>query len=143
MNAYETWDAVRNVTINLTRVPDNQANPDFLDAINLNPDGTCSLFDGIIDPDWQGPYADIVFGGWLPEDYFSKCLGSGAIIAVTWTFTDPTDLNHDQYDDIQYVELRMRACERCSSRMTRCSASSGTCRRSEPRAPGASPPGAV
>ena len=105
VNAYETWDAVRNVTINLTRVPDNQANPDFLDAINLNPDGTCSLFDGIIDPGWQGPYADIVFGGWLPEDYFSKCLGSGAIIAVTWTFTDPTDLNHDQYDDIQYLDF--------------------------------------
>jgi hypothetical protein len=101
---YETWDAVRNITLSLTRVPDNQSNPDLLDAINLNPDGTCTLFDGIIDTDWQGPYADIVLGGWLAEDYFSKCLGSGDIIAVTWTFSDPADLNHDKFNDIQYVE---------------------------------------
>ncbi len=104
VNGYESWDAVRNITLSLSRVPDNQSNPDFLDAINLNPDGTCSLLDGIIDTGWRGPYADIVQGGWLDEEYFSKCLGSGDIIAVTWTFSDPADLNHDQYDDIQYVE---------------------------------------
>jgi hypothetical protein len=104
VSAYETWDAVRNVTLTLNRVPDNQSNPDLLDAINLNPEGTCSLFDGITDTEWQGPYADIVNGGWLAPDYFSKCLGSADIIAVTWTFSDPADLNHDQYDDIVYVE---------------------------------------
>lgn len=104
VNGYETWDAVRNITLALTRVPDNQSNPDLLDAVNLNPDGTCSLFDGIIDTGWQGPYADIVHGGWINPDYFSKCLGSADIIAVTWTFTDPDDLNHDQYDDMVYVE---------------------------------------
>ena len=104
VNAYETWDAVRNITLSLTRVPDNQANPDLLDAVNLNPDGTCTLFDGITDTEWQGPYADIVFGGWLPTEYFSLCLGSADIIAVTWTFSDDADLNHDKYNDIQYVE---------------------------------------
>ncbi len=101
VNAYETWDAVRNVTLDLTRVPDNQSNPDFLDVITLNPDGTCA---DITDPQWKGPYADIVQGGWLAPDYFGKCLGSEDIIAVTFTFSDPADLNHDKYDDIQYVE---------------------------------------
>lgn len=109
VNAYETWDAVGNISLNLTRVPDNQANPDLLDAINLNPDGTCSLFDGITDTGWQGPYADIVQGGWLAPDYFGKCLGSEDIIAVTWTFSDPADLNHDQFNDIQYVEQYFNA----------------------------------
>jgi hypothetical protein len=104
VSAYETWDAVSNVTLSLTRAPDNQSNPDFLDAINLNPDGTCSLFDGIIDTGWQGPYAEIVSGGWLAPDYFGKCLGSDDIIAVTWFFSDPDDLNHDGYADILYVE---------------------------------------
>ena len=66
--------------------------------------GTCTLFAGIIDVDWQGPFADIVSGGWLNPDYFGKCLGSEDIIAVTWTFADPADLNHDGYADIQYIE---------------------------------------
>jgi hypothetical protein len=101
--AYKSWNDVGNTSIRLTRTADAVDNPDLLDAINLNPDGTCSLFAGIIDTQWQGPYADIVDGGWLPEAYFSKCLGSGDIIAVTWTFSD-VDSNHDNYPDIVYVE---------------------------------------
>lgn len=104
VNAYETWDAVSNITLDLTRVPDNQSNPDFLDVINLNPDGTC---EDITDPQWQGPYADIVQGGWLGADYFGKCLGDEDIIAITYVFSDPTDLNHDQFNDIVYVEQYM------------------------------------
>ena len=102
-SAYRSWDNIPNTSISLTRLADDQANPDFLDAINLNPDGTCSLFGGISDTEWKGPYADIVVGGWLPTDYFSKCLGSADIIAVTWTFSD-VDSNHDNYPDVVYVE---------------------------------------
>jgi hypothetical protein len=101
--SYQSWDAVENASISLTRAADTQRNPDFLDAINLNRDGTCTLFQGISDTRWQGPYADIVLGGWLDKDYFGKCLGSEDIIAVTWTFSD-VDSNHDNYPDIVYVE---------------------------------------
>jgi len=103
VNAYQSWNDVGNTTIRLTRAADAQDNPDFLDATNLNRDGTCSLFAGIVDTRWQGPYADIVVGGWLAPDYFGKCLGSEDIIAVTWTFSD-VDSNHDNYPDIVYVE---------------------------------------
>ena len=57
----------------------------------------------ISDPAWQGPYSDIVVGGWLGEDYFCDCLGSSGIIAVTWYFTD-VDTNHDNFADLVYAE---------------------------------------
>jgi hypothetical protein len=112
VNAYETWDAVRNITLDLTRVPDTHANPDILDAIVTDKDGNCvDIVDtsspALVSVDANGfnlaPFADIVHGGWLSPDYFAKCLGSADIIAITFTFTGG-DANHDQYDDIAYNE---------------------------------------
>ncbi len=100
VNAFETWDAVPRVSVGLTRVADTHANPDLLDVITRNQAGECV---DITDPAWQGPYADIVVGGWLGEDYFRDCLGSGDIIAVTWYFTD-VDSNHDNFADLVYAE---------------------------------------
>jgi hypothetical protein len=108
VSAYNSWNAIDNTSIHLTRASDAQRNPDFLDAINLNSDGTCTLFGGISDTRWNGPYANIVQGGWLAPDYFGKCLGSEDIIAVTWTFSDD-DFNHDNYPDIVYVEQYFNA----------------------------------
>ena len=41
--------------------------------------------------------------GWLPPRYFSSCLGSANIIGVTWIFAGG-DANHDNFDDMLYVE---------------------------------------
>jgi hypothetical protein len=100
VNAFETWDAVPRVSVNLTRVADNHANPDLLDKIIRNTAGECV---DITDASWQGPYADIVVGGWLPGEYFEDCLGSADIIAVTWYFSGG-DVNHDNYADLVYAE---------------------------------------
>jgi hypothetical protein len=62
----------------------------------------------IFDPSWQGPYADIVVGGWLDEEYFTDCLGSGDIIAVTWYFAGGGE-NHDNHADLQYAEQYFNA----------------------------------
>ena len=106
VSAYETWDAVRNVTLTLTRVPDNQSQPRLLDAVipHRRRSPACHLYDApriVSDDRRHGPsdcqlFADISWmaAGSTP-DYFEKCLGSGDIIAVTWTFSDPADLNHD------------------------------------------------
>jgi len=114
VNAYETWDAVPNITLSLTRVPDTHPNPDVLDAIVTDNAGNCvdivdtsspAVLDynpttGEFDLD---PFADIVHGGWLSPAYFEKCLGSADIIAVTWSFSD-VDSNHDNYPDLAYAE---------------------------------------
>ena len=114
VNAYETWDAVPNITLSLTRVPDTHPNPDVLDAIVTDNAGNCvdivdtsspAVLDynpttGEFDLD---PFADIVHGGWLSPAYFEKCLGSADIIAVTWSFSDG-DTNHDNYPDLVYAE---------------------------------------
>jgi Matrixin len=112
--AYETWDAVPNANINLTRVADTEANPDVLDAIVTDKDGNCVDIVDVTSPvvlDYNpttgqidlDPVADNVVGGWLKPDYFEKCLGSADIIAVTWTFTGG-DANHDNLVDIAYNE---------------------------------------
>jgi len=100
VNAIESWDAVPNVSVNLTRVPDTHSNPDLLDNIVLNQAGECV---DITDPAWQGQFASVVVGGWLQEDYFSKCLGSADIIAVTWWFNNG-DANGDNFADLVYSE---------------------------------------
>ena len=100
VNAFETWDAVPRVNVGLTRVADNNANPDFLDNIVRNAAGECV---DVTDPTWQGPYANIVVGGWLDPAYFADCLGNPDIIAVTWSFSGG-DVNHDNYADLLYVE---------------------------------------
>ncbi|MEP6688781.1 MAG: hypothetical protein ABJC36_10565 [Gemmatimonadales bacterium] len=100
VDAFETWDAVPRVNVGLTRVADSHANPDLLDAIIRNSAGDCV---DITDASWQGPFADIVVGGWLNEDYFADCLGSASIIAVTWYFSGG-DVNHDNFADLVYAE---------------------------------------
>jgi len=100
VSAIESWDAVPNVSVNLTRVPDTHSNPDLLDNIVLNQAGECV---DITDPAWQGQFASVVVGGWLQEDYFSKCLGSADIIAVTWWFNNG-DTNGDNFADLVYSE---------------------------------------
>ena len=106
---YNTWASVSNTTITPTRVPDlHEANPDVLDG-TFDAAGNCvsildfssprlDLADGLI-----FPAADIVIGGWLPDRYFNKCLGSSDIIGVTWVFSGG-DANHDNFDDLFYVE---------------------------------------
>ena len=110
VNSYETWDAVQNITLNLTRAADVNANPDVLDAIVTDNQGNCvDIVDTSspavlsYDPSTGAfnlaPFANIVHGGWLNPDYFEKCLGSADIIAVTWSFSD-VDSNHDNYPDL-------------------------------------------
>jgi hypothetical protein len=111
---YETWDAVRNANLNLTRVADTESNPDVLDAIVTDQAGNCvdivditspvvDAYDPVTGQFELSPVADNVVGGWLSPDYFEKCLGSADIIAVTWTFTGG-DANHDNLVDIAYNE---------------------------------------
>ena len=111
---YETWDAVPQANLNLTRVADTEANPDVLDAIVTDKDGNCVDIVDVTSPvvisynpatgEFElAPVADNVVGGWLSPDYFLKCLGSADIIAVTWTFTGG-DANHDNLPDIAYNE---------------------------------------
>jgi hypothetical protein len=111
---YETWDAVPQANINLTRVADTEANPDVLDAIVTDKDGNCvdivdvtspvvDAYDPVTGEFELSPVADNVVGGWLTPAYFEKCLGSADIIAVTWTFTGG-DADHDDLADIVYNE---------------------------------------
>jgi hypothetical protein len=111
---YETWDAVPQANINLTRVADTEANPDVLDAIVTDKDGNCvdivdvtspvvDAYDPVTGEFELSPVADNVVGGWLTPAYFEKCLGSADIIAVTWTFTGG-DADHDNLADIVYNE---------------------------------------
>ena len=106
---YNTWASVANTSIFPTRVPDlHEANPDVLDG-TFDANGNCvSIFDFSsprLDLSTGNifPAANIVIGGWLPPNYFSSCLGSSDIIGVTWTFAGG-DVNHDNFDDMQYVE---------------------------------------
>lgn len=105
---YQTWEDVEKAGFAINFLGDPQPNPDFLDNVGLDANGEC-LVDatgfpiGIVDFTWQGPYADLVFGGWLDPAYFEKCLGSEGIIGVSWVFSD-VDTNHDNYPDQIYVE---------------------------------------
>jgi hypothetical protein len=100
--AQATWGTVPNAGISTTRVPKPAVgNIEFLDQIILDGSGACV---DIEDPGFDGPYADIVTYGWIDPAYFSNCLGSDQIIGVTWTFFDPTDANHDNFDDLVYAE---------------------------------------
>jgi hypothetical protein len=107
---YNTWAAVSNSSISPTRasLPAGDTNPDVLDG-TFDGAGNCiSLFD-FSSPHLDlssgsiFPAADIVVGGWLPANYFSGCLGSADIIGVTWIFADG-DANHDNFEDMLYVE---------------------------------------
>jgi hypothetical protein len=113
VRAYDSWNAVPRTTISAVRVPDSGANFDVLDGMILDAAGNCvSNIDLtspnlIFDPATGGlsiqPEAPIVVGGWLDAAYFDKCMGSSAIIGVTFSLSLP-DSNHDGYPDLAYVE---------------------------------------
>jgi hypothetical protein len=111
---YEAWNGVPQSSLVNYRVPDNGKNNDILDGIVLDAGENCidivdEAADSLIDYDpstgsfWIDPAADVVFGGWIDPDYFSKCLGSADIIGVTWSFS-AGDSNRDRYPDLVYVE---------------------------------------
>lgn len=108
VSAYETWNAVPQSGLSVVRAADDGSNFDVLDNPTLLPNGECILYD-LSSPNLDlangliFPAADIVVGGWPVAEYFSECLGSEDIIAVTWTFSD-VDANGDQYRDRLYVE---------------------------------------
>ncbi len=114
VNSYSTWNGVPNATIATARIPDNGENNDILDAVVLDGGGSCvDIVDTTsprliaYDPSTGAfaidPAGDVVFGGWINPAYFSECLGSDAIIGVTWSFYGG-DSNHDNYPDLVYVE---------------------------------------
>jgi hypothetical protein len=109
VNGYNSWKNIANAKIAPYRIADSGANFDVLDGTFHPVTGAClSLFD-LTSPNLDlahgeiNPEADIVVGGWLPKEYFSKCLGSNQIIGVTFTIADG-DVNSDHYVDMLYVE---------------------------------------
>ncbi|HET6797662.1 MAG TPA: hypothetical protein VFH40_10920 [Gemmatimonadales bacterium] len=117
---YNAWSNVSNTSIRATEIPDFTQtgfyadNADFLDGTYDN-DGNCVSFIDVSSPTLVSisddgleiePPTDIFVGGFLPEKYFSQCLGSEDIIAVTWTLSGG-DVNHDNYEDLVYVEQFM------------------------------------
>lgn len=113
VRAYDSWNVVPRTTINAVRVPDGGGNFDVLDGMILDAAGNCvSNLDFtspnlIFDPATGGlsiaPEAAIVVGGWLDAAYFEKCMGSSAIVGITFSLSLP-DSNHDGYPDLAYVE---------------------------------------
>ena len=113
VSAYASWSNIPNTTIYATRVPDDGSNFDILDAIVLDGAGNCVSILDTTSPNLVGispagglfinPAADVVVGGWLPPAYFDNCLGSSAILGVTFTFSI-ADQNGDNYRDAVYAE---------------------------------------
>jgi hypothetical protein len=107
-SAYDSWNEIENSNLMATRHPDGGGNYDVLDGL-YDVNGDCVFLYDLTSPNLDldagliYPEDDIVVGGWVPETYFSQCLGSSSIIGVTWTFSD-VDSNGDQYRDRQYVE---------------------------------------
>ncbi len=86
-NAYATWGSVEGASkLNFSILADNGGNYDAFDGPN-DSNGP-SWFNGAsnLDQNADWNYANIVIGGWLPEDYFLNLPnGSPNILAVTWT----------------------------------------------------------
>ena len=105
--SYDVWNGIPQTYIETARVPDPGTNMDVLDGTFVL--GACASIFDVTSPNLDlvageiTPEADIVVGGWLPEEYFVECLGSEDIIGVTWTFSGG-DVDRDQYPDILYVE---------------------------------------
>lgn len=104
---FETWDGAPHSGLSSSRQPDPGGNFDILDGTIVG--GDCvSVFD-LTSPNLDlntgqiSPEADVVFGGWLPAEYFVECLGNELILGVTWFFSGG-DANGDKYADQQYVE---------------------------------------
>ena len=106
VSAFDSWNDIENTGIIASRIPDNKMNFDVLDGTFDHKTGSFDLIDvksSILIDGFIYPVADIVVGGWVPEEYFSEGLGSADIIGVTWTFSDE-DGNGDGYRDRLYVE---------------------------------------
>jgi hypothetical protein len=111
VNGYATWNGVPNANLTSIRIADDGTNFDFLDGMILDASGQCvdvldvtssNLF---ITPGgvFFLPEANLVVGGWLGPAYFANCLGSPAILAITWFLSGP-DQNGDGYRDMLYAE---------------------------------------
>ena len=120
-NSHERFNQVSNIVLNskeLAGYTGIDLNDDILDGQVRNTAGECvdvvdesspRLIDydpatGNIEFD---PVADNLFGGWLSPTYFADCLGSAAIIGVTWTFSDVDGAlgdGRDGYPDRVYTE---------------------------------------
>ncbi len=86
-NAYATWDSVGGASkLNFSILPDNEGNYDAFDGPNDSNGPPWFSGSSNLDQNADWKYANIVMGGWLPEDYFLKLPnGSSNILAVTWT----------------------------------------------------------
>lgn len=108
VTAYDIWNDIPNTFLEAIRDPDTGGNFDVLDGL-FDAGGNCVFLFDLTSPNLDFgaglvfPEDDIVVGGWVNPNYFSQCLGSVNIIAVTWTFSD-VDMNGDNYRDRQYVE---------------------------------------
>ncbi len=106
--AYDSWNDVAYAGLEAVRQPDPGGNFDVLDG-TYDGMGNCVFLFDVTSPNLDlgagliFPESDIVVGGWVSPNYFSQCLGSSDIIAVTWTFFD-VDSNGDGYRDRLYVE---------------------------------------
>ena len=96
--AAQTWNGVGCSGIRLEK---RTLPAGFFPSLLLQPLGTALV-----------PLTDVGVVGWLPSAVFTEHFPSGAqnILGVTWTYTwadangDPTDIDHDGYDDEAYVE---------------------------------------
>lgn len=121
VNAHERFNQVDNIVLHSDMVAGYTGagrNDDLLDAQVRDADGECvdivdESSEALIDYDPATgniefePIADNLFGGWLPPAYFADCLGSDAIIGVTWTFSDVDGAlgdGLDGYPDRVYTE---------------------------------------
>ena len=81
-DAFNTWDAVEGATrLAFDFLPDDGGNYDVFDGPNDGPpwfNGSANLDQS---SDWK--YANVVIGGWLPEDYFGA--PGNNVLAVTWS----------------------------------------------------------
>lgn len=107
LSAFASWDDVPNAGLSSTELPDPGGNFDVLDGTIVG--GDCLTVFDLTTPNFDPvtgqifPEADVVFGGWLPTDYFVLCLGNPNILGVTWFFSGG-DANGDHFADQLYVE---------------------------------------
>lgn len=115
-NGFQTWNGIPQSSLQAVETPDTGNNDDILDGIirdattnecvdvvDVTADNLV-FFDPVTGAIAWIPSADIVFGGWLDNEYFEDCLGSENILGVTWSFSFG-DVNSDNYVDRIYVEM--------------------------------------